>query len=226
MKFIIFTLYALIPIVSRSQSIDSAWIEKNVLSRFTKDSTSVLPSLQLIDEKGNKKLRSDYKGKTIYIDVWSTSCAPCIAQFPYQKQLLGRLKTLHLDTSIIFLNINIEDSKAAWKKALKKYQPAGINLYCSDTTLYDDWKINALPCHILLNSSGFVVGKYIAGPHEAGIDWLLYCTFRNISPRDATWREFRQRKLMEKYRSVSAFTDPEYKTWFEKMLPAFIEFDK
>jgi thiol-disulfide isomerase/thioredoxin len=167
----------------------------------------------------------DFRGKILYIDVWSTTCPPCLAQFPHREQLLNRLKRLHLDTSIIFININIEDSKRNWKKAIKKYQPVGINLHCSDTSLYNNWNIHALPCHILLSKTGYLLGQQIAGPDDGMIDWILYSSIKGNNLIDAIWRSFNQSKLMEKYKTSKVITDEEYAKWFNDLMPALLEYD-
>ena len=203
---------------------DSTWLERNILSKYRTDTTSFLSTYNLTNDKGGTTLLSDYKGKILYVDVWSTSCTPCIGQFAYQEQLFKRLKQFHLDTSVIFININIEDTKSKWKKALQKYYPIGINLHCSDTSLYNKWNIEALPCHILISQSGFLLGKGIIGPDDGMIDWLLYSSAKGIKPIEAIWRSFSQGKLMEKHKSASALTDKEYAKWFNDFMPARLEY--
>ena len=120
MKLTILIFATLLPFFSECQTIDSAFIEKFIGNKYKTDTSSFLPTYKFIDDKGNSLSLSDFRGKILYIDVWSTNCPPCLAQFPYREQLLNRLKSLHLDTSIVFININIEDSKKNWKKAIKK----------------------------------------------------------------------------------------------------------
>jgi thiol-disulfide isomerase/thioredoxin len=226
MRVIIPIFLTLLSFSSHCQTLDSAWLDSAVLSKYTRDTTSFLPSYTFINDKGSSTLLSDFKGKIVYVGVWSTTCAPCIGQFPYQEQLLKRLKQFHLDTAVVFININIEDSKSKWKKGLQKYHPVGTNLHSSDTSLYDAWNIEALPCHILISRSGSLLGKNIVGPGDATIDWLLYSSTKGIRPTEAIWTLFTQDKLMEKYRSSSVFTDTLYSKWFHDFLPALLEFDQ
>ncbi len=225
MKLTILIFVTLLPFFSECQTIDSAFIEKFIGNKYKTDTASFLPTYKFIDDKGNSLSLSDFRGKILYIDVWSTNCPPCLAQFPYREQLLNRLKRLHLDTSIVFININIEDSKKNWKKAIKKYQPVGINLHCSDTSLYNNWNIHALPCHILLSKTGYLLGQQIAGPDDGMIDWILYSSIKGNNLIDAIWRSFNQGKLMEKYKTSKAITDKEYAKWFNEIMPALVEYD-
>ena len=223
-KFALFIFLSLLSYSSNCQTIDSAYIEKFIGNNYKTDTTSFLPTYKFIDDKGNSLLLSDFKGKILYIDIWSTYCLPCFAQFPYREQLLNRLKKAHLDTSIIFININIEDSKRNWKKALQKYHPVGINLQSNDTSLEDNWNIHALPCHILISKTGYLLGQQIAGPSDSLIDWILYSSIKGNNLTEAIWRWFNQNKLMEKYKSSSAFTDKEYAKWFNETLPSLLEY--
>jgi len=225
MKFKILIFFILLSILSKSQSIDSTWVEKNLISKYTTDTITFLPAVTFTSDKGKSLILSDFKGKILYVSLWSTSCAPCIAQFPHQEQLFNRLEKNHLDTSVIFININMQDTKTEWKKALTKYHPIGINLHSSDTSFYDKWGINTIPCHILISRSGYLLGKYILQPSDGGIDWLLYATVKGINPIEAIWREFSQNKLMEKNKSSLVFTDKEFDKWFKDFLPSLLEYN-
>jgi thiol-disulfide isomerase/thioredoxin len=212
--------------ISANCQIDSSWLADNYLSRFYKDTGTYLQSASFLDEAGKEKTLSDFKGKILYIDMWSTTCGPCIAKFPHQEQLLKRLKALDLDSTVLFVNINAEDSKNKWKKGLRKYHPNGVNLYSSDTSLYTRWNVDALPCYMLLDSSGKVLGKCIIGPDDGSIDWVLYSATKGIHPVEAILRMFAQNKLMSQYHSAAAFTDPEYAKWYERSMPGLVEYFK
>ena len=84
------------------------------LKRYYVDTGSILPAAKFYDVTGKEKRLSDFKGKILYLDIWATWCPNCIGKFPYQKQLLKRLQVLNLDTSILFININVDDSKRIW----------------------------------------------------------------------------------------------------------------
>lgn len=226
MKIISLVLFAFLVTSARGQSVDSFWLSNHYLPAFYVDTGTYLNPTSLVDNKGKKVWLSNFNGKILYVDIWSTKCAPCLAKFPYQEQLMKRLKVLQLDTAVLFININIEDSEIKWKKALKKYHPTGINLHSNDTGLYTNWNIPALPCYILLDRSEKVLGKGICGPDDAFVDWLLYCATKGIYPVDAVWRQFAQNKLMEQNRSSAAFTDKEYAHWFSRLMPAMLEFNQ
>jgi thiol-disulfide isomerase/thioredoxin len=210
---------------AKSQITDSTWFESTYLPRFFVDTASYLPATSLIDKNGHKKTLADFKGKILYVGVWASSCGSSTAEFAYQEQLLKRLQDIRIDSSIQFINIHVEDSKKEWRQALKKYDPIGINLYCSDTSVLAKWNLAAPPAYLLIDPSGKVLGKDISQPDEAGmIDYILYNAVKGISPIEALLKKHQQDKLMERYKTSAAFTDEDYKKWFDITIRSFLAF--
>lgn len=217
---IAFILYSS-AIFSQVNRIDSFF--SNQLKRFYVDTGTILPIAEFHDVTGKEKKISDFKGKILYLDIWATWCPNCIVKFPYQKQLLKRLQVLNLDTSILFININIDDSKSIWKNALAKFKPVGINLFCTDTLLNEKWNINALPAYLIIDKYGKVAGKNITQPDEPGtIDYLLFSLANNVSLLQAYSKKNEQDNLMAEKKSPTAFTDSAYAKWFGIMSPYLV----
>jgi thiol-disulfide isomerase/thioredoxin len=213
----------------KSQKIDSAWLA-NHNSRngfYVSDTGSYLPNAVFVDENGNKKTLADFKGKIVYVDIWATWCGNCIIKFPYEEQLIRRLKSMQMDTSVVVVNINIDDTKSKWKKALSKYRPSGINLYSSDSALYTKWKIESLPAYNLLDRQGRVLGIDIYEPDEPmTIDWILYNAAKGVRPAEAIRIQDEQGKLVEQHRTPSAITNVEYAKWYKAIVPFMLEYEK
>ena len=225
MRFILIILYFSFKITGSGQISDSTWLVNQYLPKYYVDTGTYLPEMRFIDEKGQERKLTDFKGKIVYINLWTSSCGSSVLQFSYQEQLLKRLKTIHIDSLIQFVNINFEDSKKNWKNILRKQHPVGINLYCGDTTLLNKWNIKAPPAFILLDPSNKVLGKNISHPDEAVIiDYILYSATKEIHPVEALWKMSRQSKLMEQSKTAAALTDEDYKKWFGMTLQSFIEF--
>lgn len=220
MKLTIIFCLSLLSASVRSQSPDSVWYADKILPNYYIDTGINLPASVFVDEQGNRKTLEDYKGKLLYIDVWATWCGNCLVKFPYQEQLMKRLKAINLDTAVVFININIDDTKREWKNAVRKYKPTGINLYSSDTSLYEKWNMPSLPAYLLLDTSNRVLAKEIAQPDDGSIDWILYAASKGIHPVKAVWTMFRQEQLKEQQRTKTAFTDKEYADWYTATFPA------
>ena len=73
------------------------------------------------DTNGKRVSVGDYKGKIIYIDIWTTGCMPCMAEAPYLKKLEHEME----GKDIVFLSISCDSGPEIWKKTIQKYNLAG-----------------------------------------------------------------------------------------------------
>jgi thiol-disulfide isomerase/thioredoxin len=198
---IIFLLFHFSPL--QSQPIDSAWIAKAYLERFTRDTGLVLPETNLVDRNGKKRSLSEFTGKLLYVDIWTTWCGSCIQGFAYSKKLFERLKAIHIDTAIQFVTICTEDETGKWKKLLRKHDPEGLALFATDTSIHTSWHIEQWPTFILLDRSGKIVSARAPSPGDAMADYILYAAVNDIKPATAVWIYFRQYEHFRKNRSFT-----------------------
>lgn len=106
---------------------------------------------------GNTKLE-DYKGKYVYIDVWATWCAPCIAEIPSLKELEHNYK----DKNIVFVSISIdfEQDYDKWRKMVTDKSLGGVQLIADknfESTFAKDYAIRSIPRFILIDPDGNIV---------------------------------------------------------------------
>lgn len=73
------------------------------------------------DVDGKQVSVADYKGKIIYIDIWTTGCMPCMAEAPYLKKLEHEMQ----GKDIVFLSISCDSGPEVWKKTIQKYNLSG-----------------------------------------------------------------------------------------------------
>lgn len=78
--------------------------------------------------------QDQFKGKTIFVDIWGTTCAPCIREFDHAKELKEKYKGKPVE--FLYLgSIDRIDEQVRWKqiiqdKELKGYHvPINIKLY-------------------------------------------------------------------------------------------------
>jgi thiol-disulfide isomerase/thioredoxin len=199
---------------SWGQDIDSAWVA-TYAKRLTRDTGLTLQVPYFTDNNGQKRTLSEFKGKILYIDIWTTWCGNCLIRFPHSKKLFERLQSIHLDTAIQFVTICTEGSKSQWKKLLKKYSPEGITFYTTDTSIYESWHIDGFPTYILSDRNGKVIASYAPGPDEGSIDYVLYAAVQNIKPTDAIWIYFNESQYFRKNNSyTNDMQGIAYAKWF------------
>jgi len=104
----------LTPIMSGLQSL----ILSTGLMKPKQSSEESLPQIldysgAFVNQKNEQVLLEDYKGKTLFINIWASWCAPCRAEMPYIADLYEKVK--HED-KVQFLMISIDDD---FEKGLK-----------------------------------------------------------------------------------------------------------
>lgn len=113
------------------------------------------PEFEIIDNNGNIVKLSDFLGKFVYIDCWSSFCGPCIREMPEMKKLSDELK----DENIIFVSISADNDKEKWLSKIKEFELNTINL-CTEGAAHkfnDDYNAKAFPRYILIDDKGFII---------------------------------------------------------------------
>ncbi len=129
-------------------------LDKIVLStKFKKGAAA--PGFTFIDSSGKKYDLEDFRGKKIYIDIWATWCAPCIA---LQPELEKRIAEYADNEKVIFISVAIDDKPDAWVKFLRKSKLNGLQLYSGEglwkSQFAKDYEIFSLPWFIIIDESG------------------------------------------------------------------------
>lgn len=122
--------------------------------------------------KGGKTSLKDLKGKYVYIDLWATWCAPCIAEIPALKSLE---KQYH-NKNIQFVSISIDDERTAgswdnahakWKKMVADKDLTGVQLYAAqDLEFLQAYQVNSIPRFILIDPKGNIVDSNAPRPSD------------------------------------------------------------
>lgn len=113
----------------------------------------------LQDTKGKYHRLSDYKGKTIFIDMWFTGCGACSAI--YQDAVKQAEEYLKGDPGIQFISICADTVKKMWMESIQsgKYtSPLAVNLYTNGEGFKNEmmqyYGINALPSLMIVRPDG------------------------------------------------------------------------
>ena len=77
-------------------------------------------------ESLNKQLE-EFKGKIVYLDMWSTFCAPCIKQFKFKKELSSFFENEEIVTLCVCVDYNKSIEK--WKSLVKEHSVIGYHVF-------------------------------------------------------------------------------------------------
>jgi thiol-disulfide isomerase/thioredoxin len=133
-----------------------------------------LPDLTFEDAQGKPKKLSDWRGRTVLLNLWATWCVPCRKEMPALESLQARLGGP--DFEVVAVNIDTRDPQKP-KNFLKE---ANLNrlAYFTDQNakIFQDLKgigrALGMPTSVLVDAQGCEIGT-IAGPAEWGSDDAL-----------------------------------------------------
>ncbi|MEZ6057525.1 MAG: TlpA disulfide reductase family protein [Planctomycetaceae bacterium] len=127
----------------------------------------------------------DHKGKVVVVDIWSTSCPPCIAEFP---ELVKLHQELGADVVCLSLSVDYEGIRSkpveSYLESVQQFlNSKGANFpntLCSDDfdTLADQRKLSSIPVVMVYDQQGKLVRKF-DGPTDEGEEFTYA---NNIRP--------------------------------------------
>ena len=116
------------------------------------------PAFTLNDLQGKPLALSSLRGKYVILDFWGSWCIWCIKGFPRMKEYYAKYPG-----KFEILGIDCNDTEELWKEAVKKHELPWLHVYCpKESTLLDDYGVNAFPTKIIIGPDGKIV-KTIVG---------------------------------------------------------------
>ncbi len=130
-----------------------------------------LPDLAFEDANGKPKKLSDWRGRTVLVNLWATWCVPCRKEMPALESLQIRLGGPNFE--VVAVNIDTRDPEKP-KNFLKEANLTGL-AYFSDqkAKVFQDLKAIGralgMPTSVLVDSQGCEIAT-ISGPAEWASD--------------------------------------------------------
>ena len=144
-----------------------------------------LPDLAFEDAEGRPKKLSDWRGRTVLVNLWATWCLPCRKEMPALENLQTRLGGPNFE--VVAVNIDTRDPekpKNFWKE---------VNLtrlgYFSDPKAKVFQELKAIgralgmPTSVLVDGEGCEIAT-IAGPAEWDSDDAIKLITAAVKPAD------------------------------------------
>ncbi len=110
----------------------------------------------LVDENGTEFNAESLRGKTIFINIWATWCAPCVAEMPGINSLYNDLKN---EEDIVFLMIS-HDKEFQTAKNWVARKGFDFPIYQLTTPLPDMYETNVIPTTVVISSKEKVIVKH------------------------------------------------------------------
>jgi thiol-disulfide isomerase/thioredoxin len=142
-----------------------------------------LPDLAFEDAEGKPKKLSDWRGKTVLVNLWATWCVPCRREMPALESLQEKLKGPNFE--VVAINIDTRDPEKP-KKFLEDAKLTRLG-YFNDpkAKTFQDLKAIGralgMPTSVLVDGQGCEIAT-IAGPAEWASDDALKLIQAAVKP--------------------------------------------
>ena len=126
------------------------------------------PDFTVVGPDGKEIKLSDFRGKTVLIDIWATWCGPCVASMPHNSELAEK----HAKDGLIILAVCADDSRANYDGWVKRNAAKYKFLTAHDTAGKDNWDksvfntqygVSGFPTLFLVDKDGKLVGQTSGG---------------------------------------------------------------
>jgi thiol-disulfide isomerase/thioredoxin len=145
-----------------------------------------LPDLAFEDGDGKPRKLSDWRGKTVLVNLWATWCVPCRKEMPALEGLQTRLEGPNFE--VVAINIDTRDPEKP-KDFLKQANLTRLGyFYDEKAKVFQDLKAAGralgMPTSVLVDPKGCEIGT-IEGPAEWDSEDALKLIKAAISPAAA-----------------------------------------
>jgi thiol-disulfide isomerase/thioredoxin len=115
---------------------------------------------------------SELKGKVVFLNFWSTSCTPCIAEMPGIERLHESMKS----EPVAFLAVTQEEEKVV--RSFLQEVPLRVPIYLGDKAAPADLRAVAFPSTFILDRDGRVVYREVGAKNWDDEDVRIF--IRNL----------------------------------------------
>jgi thiol-disulfide isomerase/thioredoxin len=145
-----------------------------------------LPDLAFEDADGKPRKLSDWRGKTVLVNLWATWCVPCRKEMPALDSLQTKLGGK--DFEVVAINIDTRDAEKP-KNFLKDGHLTRLSYFNDQKAkvfqdLKNIGKALGMPTSVLVDSQGCEIAN-IAGPAEWASDDAIKLIKAAVQPATA-----------------------------------------
>ena len=142
-----------------SQELDQLFGDMGVIKMV-----QALPvEIRLKDLNGQPVSLSDFRGKIVFLNFWTTWCYTCRIEMPDMEKLHQKFK----NKDFAMVTINLQESATQVEQFFKEFKLTYTALLDPDGEVGAHFMITAIPTTFILDKKGIIIGK-VMGPREWG----------------------------------------------------------
>lgn len=115
----------------------------------------------LTDINGQEFRLSDFKGKIVFLNFWTTWCPECRIEMPSMEKLHRRLN----GQDFAMIAVNLQEPASKVKNFLKQYPLTFTILLDIKGDIGQQFGIRAIPTTYILDKNGGIIGKAFGSRH-------------------------------------------------------------
>lgn len=140
-----------------SEELDRLFRDMGVIN-----SVNALPvEIGLNDLNGRPVSLSDFRGKIVFLNFWTSWCFDCRIEMPHMERLHQRFK----DKDFAIVTINLQEAASQVKQFFNKFKLTFTALLDSDGKVGAHFRITSIPTSFILDREGIIIGK-VTGPRK------------------------------------------------------------
>jgi peroxiredoxin len=117
--------------------------------------------IRLNNMDGQTVSLSDFRGKIVFLNFWTTWCPTCRIEMPSMEKLHQKFK----DGDFALVTINLQESAARVKEFFKEFKLTFTALLDTDGEVGIMFGINQIPITYILDKQGRIIAKAL-GPRQ------------------------------------------------------------
>ena len=154
LSFLQFDLFA----KTEDQELERLFSDMGVLP-ITPDADPL--EIKLQDPTGRPISLSEFRGKIVFINFWTTWCLACVIEMPSMEKLHQKFK----DKDFVMVAINLQESASRVTEFYKEYKLTFTTLLDTTGDVGAGLGIRSIPTTFILDKNGRIIGKAL-GPRE------------------------------------------------------------
>ena len=113
--------------------------------------------ITLMDLNGKIVSVSDFRGKIVFINFWTTWCPSCRVEMPSMEKLHNKFK----EKDFVMVAIDLQENAKVVKKFFEKYKLTFTSLLDSKGEVGARFGVQAIPITFILDKTGRIMGKVV-----------------------------------------------------------------
>jgi len=143
-------------------------------------------AINLKDMNGKNIRLSDFKGKIVFLNFWTTWCPTCRIEMPSMEKLHQKFK----NKDFTMVTINLQESASQVKAFFKEFKLTFTALLDSTGEVGASFGIRAIPTTYILDKTGRIIGR-ANGPREWDSKAAI-ALFENLMDNDTVLSQWMQ----------------------------------